>query len=333
MDPLATTGQSLTEFWETFPNEASCAAYLFERRWPDGFVCLCGGRHYSALKSRAYTYECRECRRHTSITANTVMHGSHLPLDKWFSAAYLLATHPGAVSVRQLQARLKIAYQTALEVKRKLLLTKIPEDYEPLQGAVEVDLAEIPFEAYSSVFHRALTDKFIAVIALEMRNDEAARATLSAVRGSNRLRVAVVQDNSLASIEPFIRANVTSGTRLVTGTVEPFFELMDHGYDVQDLDKALARGRQVFASLEDWFSACGPVHWDRLDEVLKDFVAELNWRVNFDRLLQVAAHHKPPTYWDMVGRDNPRKGNPTIRHNPRRRKTAAGMREDGSGPS
>ena|ERR1019366_6742527 len=31
--------RSLTEFQETFPDEASCAAFLFDRRWPDGFIC------------------------------------------------------------------------------------------------------------------------------------------------------------------------------------------------------------------------------------------------------------------------------------------------------
>ncbi len=35
--------RSLTEFQEAFPDEASCAAFLFERRWAGGFVCpRCG---------------------------------------------------------------------------------------------------------------------------------------------------------------------------------------------------------------------------------------------------------------------------------------------------
>jgi transposase-like protein len=50
--------RSLTEFQSAFPDEASCAAFLFERRWPDGFVCpACGAARAAALKSRAYTYE------------------------------------------------------------------------------------------------------------------------------------------------------------------------------------------------------------------------------------------------------------------------------------
>jgi hypothetical protein len=31
--------RSLTQFQQTFPDEAACAAFLFERRWPNGFVC------------------------------------------------------------------------------------------------------------------------------------------------------------------------------------------------------------------------------------------------------------------------------------------------------
>ncbi len=44
----------------------------------------------------------------------------------------------------------------------------------------------------------------------------------------------------------------------------------------------------------------------------------------------LASHHHPTSYWDIVGRDNPRKGVPTVRHQPRRRKTATGMQPDGS---
>src|ERR1700737_2006259 len=31
--------RSLSEFQTSFPDERSCAAFLFERRWPQGFVC------------------------------------------------------------------------------------------------------------------------------------------------------------------------------------------------------------------------------------------------------------------------------------------------------
>ncbi len=95
-------GRSLSQFQETFPDEASCAAFLLERRWPEGFVCPgCGEQRAAALKSRAYTYECLDCGRQTSATAGTVMHRSKLPLTTWFWAAHLMATHSNGMSARQ----------------------------------------------------------------------------------------------------------------------------------------------------------------------------------------------------------------------------------------
>jgi len=37
------------------------------------------------------------------------------------------------------------------------------------------------------------------------------------------------------------------------------------------------------------------------------------------------------SYWDIIGRTNPRKGTATSRRAPRSRKTATGMRRDGVG--
>src|SRR6266567_5472457 len=106
MEPPPTMGQSFAEFRKVFPDEASCAAYIYKRRWPGGFICpVCGGRRYASLTSRAYTYECLDCGRQTSITAGTVMHRSKLPLVLWFWAAHLMATHSNGMSAVQLEAQ------------------------------------------------------------------------------------------------------------------------------------------------------------------------------------------------------------------------------------
>src|SRR5271157_6304258 len=43
-----------------------------------------------------------------------------------------------------------------------------------------------------------------------------------------------------------------------------------------------------------------------------------------------ATHNQPAGYWEVIGRNNPRKGDIVVRRAPRRRKTATGMRQDGS---
>ena len=47
------SARSLSQFQKAFSDEASCAAFMVERRWPDGFVCpACSKRRVAALKSR-----------------------------------------------------------------------------------------------------------------------------------------------------------------------------------------------------------------------------------------------------------------------------------------
>ena len=83
--------RSLSQFQEAFSDEASCAAFLFKRRWPEGFVCpACGKRRAAVLKSRPRLHECLDCGRQTSVTAGTVMHRSKLPLTTWFWAAHMM---------------------------------------------------------------------------------------------------------------------------------------------------------------------------------------------------------------------------------------------------
>src|SRR5258707_13742550 len=112
--PMA-RARSLTEFQEAFPDEASCAAFLFERRWAGGFVYpRCGGDREAALKSRAHTYECLDCGRQTSITAGNVMDRSKLPLTGLFLGAHLMSTHSNGKSARQVADPIGLTYKSAL---------------------------------------------------------------------------------------------------------------------------------------------------------------------------------------------------------------------------
>lgn len=85
------------------------------------FVCPgCGGGRAAALKCRAYTYECLDCSRQTSISAGTAMHRSKLALRTWFWAAHLMATHSNGMSARQLEDQLGVTYKTAWLLAQKL---------------------------------------------------------------------------------------------------------------------------------------------------------------------------------------------------------------------
>jgi|SRR5208282_5117844 len=70
----------------------------------------------------------------------------------------------------------------------------------------------------------------------------------------------------------------------------------------------------------------------QIDTYLNEFVFRYNRRfyrrVSFETVLGFASRQRPTSYWDIIGRDNPRKGGATVRRQPRRRKTADGIRPD-----
>ena len=83
---------SLRKFMDRFPTEESCEEYLFQLKWPDGFICpKCGCREFYHVRGRKL-YQCKHCRHQSSVTANTVMHRTHKPLTAWFQAIYFVAS-------------------------------------------------------------------------------------------------------------------------------------------------------------------------------------------------------------------------------------------------
>lgn len=340
--------RSLTEFQEAFPDEARCAAFLFERRWPDGFVCpVCASGRAAALKSRAYTYECSGCGRQTSITAGTAMHRTKLPLTVWFWAAHLMSTHSNGMSARQLEDQLGLTYRTAWLLTQKLRRSMVDPDRAPLEGVVEVDQAEIPFRASDAFFDPGNAGKILIAGAVEVidRDTNQAKPRRTGAKyldtRSGRIRLAMIADNSAASIEAFVRANVKHGTTLLTDGHASYPGLTDYRHDPRVVGKmaghvVLPWIHRVFALMKRW--GLGTYHGLRrkhVDTYLNEFVFRYNRRfyrhASFETMLGLAAHHEPTSYWDIIGRANPREGDKVLRRAPRHRKTATGMRQDGSG--
>ena len=137
---------------------------MFNRRWPDEFVCqACGKGRFATLKSRPRLYECRDCGRQTSITAGTAMHRSKLPLTTRFCAAHLMTTHSNGMSARQLQDQLGVTYKTAWLLMQNLRRSMLDPDREPLQGVVEIDQAEIPFREGDTFFESGNAGKILVI--------------------------------------------------------------------------------------------------------------------------------------------------------------------------
>jgi len=63
--------KNLEELEQNFSTEEACRRYLFELRWPDGFVCPACHHEKSWVLSDGLL-KCKSCGRKTSIIAGTI---------------------------------------------------------------------------------------------------------------------------------------------------------------------------------------------------------------------------------------------------------------------
>jgi transposase-like protein len=127
-------------FMDRFPDEQTCRDFLFERRWPDGFACPeCGSREHYFIKTREL-FECKDCKRQTSLTAGTVMEKTRTPLTAWFWVMFLMAEGTTGVSVLWASRLIGISYKRAWFMAQKIRSAMAERDGQYLlEGVVELD--------------------------------------------------------------------------------------------------------------------------------------------------------------------------------------------------
>jgi hypothetical protein len=286
---------------EQFHDDDACAAYLAERRWPDGFHCpACGSTKAWRLESKAWTWECGDCSRQTSVTAGTIMHRSKLPLRTWFLAAHLVATHSNGISALQLQAKLGIgSYKTAWLLLHKLRKAMVDPDRTPLEGLVEIDEASMPYHTKDEdvrvyIGSRSEAGKLAVVGAVEVRDDG---------RRAGRVRLQVITDFTRKTLHPFTIANTASGSHIATDGNTAYRKLPERGHTehvVKRIDAhfLLPWIHRVFSNLKRY--ALGVYHGFRkryLQAYLAEFVFRWNrrrhYRTAFDTLLGIGIRIGP----------------------------------------
>ena len=130
----------LMDIQRQFDTEDACRDYLFNLRWPDGFICpVCGCREYYHITTR-HKYACKNCRYQASVTAGTVMDRSHLSLRTWIWAIYLMSRDKRGCSAMQLSRLLNLPYNTSWFLLHRIRHAMAERDSNyMLAGIVELD--------------------------------------------------------------------------------------------------------------------------------------------------------------------------------------------------
>lgn len=299
--------KDMREFRQKFSNEAACLEYLIRCRWPDGFVCPRCSSKSAALLSTRPVFQCRKCRQQTYVMAGTVMHRSHLPLQEWFWAAYLVATHTPGISAHQLQRQLGISSDTtAWHLLHRLRKAMVSDTRTRLSGLVEVDETHIggPAKGKKGRGVAAAEHKSLVMGAVEVLLYTDAQGQRRERAG--RLRLAPIPDGTQEALGAFLEGNVEHGSKVRTdgwlGYSESALKKYRHYVrvvgDPSRAHKRFPHIHRVFGNLKTWLNGTHHgVEPKHLPSYLDEFVFRFNRRntpmAAFQTLLGISVQ-KPP---------------------------------------
>jgi transposase-like protein len=184
---------------KVFHDEGKARQWLERHLWPDGPVCgHCGTLNKSTpIETRPGWYQCNEteCRSQFTVMVGTVFERSHLPLNKWLMAAFLMCASKKGMSAHQMHRMLGISYKSTWFMLHRLREAMRPAKYPgPLGGLdeiVEVDESYVGGKATNRKSRRV--GKKQAIVALVHRGGDVRTFPISKV--NSRKMGALVRRN------------------------------------------------------------------------------------------------------------------------------------------
>ena len=194
------------EFLAQFGSEEDCWNYIFEIRWPNGFVCpKCGNSKYWLTEQKLI--HCSSCGNQASVTSGTIFHGTRKPLLLWFHIMWWVVAQKTGASANNLMDFMGFgSYETAWSWLHKLRRVMVRPERDLLSGIVEVDETFIGgVEAGSGTQGRGADTKVLVVVATECIG-----------KRIGRVRFKCIENASSESLIPFIEENVEQGSTIIT---------------------------------------------------------------------------------------------------------------------
>jgi transposase-like protein len=263
-----------------FTDEAAARAHLEKLRWPNGPVCpkCASAKKPYATKRESGRYRCsdKDCRADFTVRVGTVFESSHIPLHKWFLAAYFLCSSKKGISSHQIHRTLGVTYKTAWFMTHRIReAMKSGPLVTPMGGsgsAVEIDETFIGIDK-SKKFRRGYAHKY-KVLSLVDRTQKRAASV-------------VVDDLKMRTLRPILEAAIRPDSFVITDEAGQYSRLgwhFDRHEFVRHKDGEYVRGKVYTNTVEGFFSIfkrgmkgiyqhCSAAHLHR-------YLAEFDFRYN-----------------------------------------------------
>ncbi|MBL7813536.1 MAG: IS1595 family transposase [Saprospiraceae bacterium] len=149
---------NVIEIADKFPTPQHAIRFFEKHRWAKGVNCPhCTSTSISPRQADE-RFKCRDCRRGFSITTNTYLHQTHIPLRTWLFAFGIIADAKKGLSALQLQRHLGLTYKTSFYMYHTIRDIMSEEKVELLEDVVEMDETYVGGKPRKPNIKRALTE-------------------------------------------------------------------------------------------------------------------------------------------------------------------------------
>jgi transposase-like protein len=275
-----------------FTDEAAARAHLEAIRWPQGVICLHCGAYGDAIAvvqktgtrrkpasegkrhkpARAGRYYCKDCEGTFTVTVGTVMEDSHIPLNKWLFAFYLMLSSKKGISSHQLHRTLGVSYKTAWFMSHRIR-EALRSGFlaPPMTGPItEADETFIGRKEGVAKAKKSFHHKMSVLTLIDRGTGEARSFHVDRVDGQTLL--------------PIVRANIAKETAIVTDEAAHYRTLKRTHYHatVNHQAKEWAAGEWHTNTVENYFSvfkrAMKGVYQHCSEKHLHRYLAEFDFR-------------------------------------------------------
>ncbi|HEV2161428.1 MAG TPA: IS1595 family transposase [Stellaceae bacterium] len=277
-----------------FQDADKARAWLEGHLWPDGPVCgYCGTvNNATPLATRPGYYQCNEpsCRCQFTVMVGTLFERSHIPLNKWLMAAFLLCSSKKGISAHQMHRMIGVSYKSTWFMMHRLreAMREGPQA-GPLGGknkTVEADEAYIGGKEANK--HRSKRSR-------DGRGPVGKEAVVSLVERKGRVRSTHLPTVNSKNLRPLLYSQIDRHSYLMTDESKVYRAIGEdfagHGSVNHSIEEYVRGGFWHTNTVENYFSILkrgitGTYHHVS-QQHLKRYLAEFDFRYNERATLDV----------------------------------------------
>lgn len=297
------------EFLKRFKSDEDCWNYIYELRWPNGFVCpKCkgNGKHWITDQK---LIQCSSCGYQASVTGGTIFHGTRKPLLLWFHIMWWVVAQKTGASANNLMDFMGFgSYETAWSWLQKLRRAMVRPDRDKLSGEVEVDETYIGGkETGPRKQGRGSETKTLVIVATECIGKQI-----------GRVRFECIPDASSEYLIDFIEENIEHGSTVITDGWKGYSLLSKSGNFIhqvkvisgseKEAHELLPHVHLVDSLVKRWINGThqGSITPKYLSYYLDEFAFRFNRKLStyrgklFFRLMQQAVDTPPQPFKELI---------------------------------